>query len=138
MGKKSKSRIDTSGGSLESLSHNPFAALQAEGLPEGEEVPSSDEKETTSQSAPSRPSKKGRVVLRKETAHRGGKTVIVVGDFPPEITVEEMDGLARLIRKRCGCGGGVKEREIEVQGNAVSKIREILSGEGFRVAGVPS
>lgn len=78
----------------------------------------------------------GRVVLRRETAHRGGKTVIVVHDFASFISTQSIDELARKLRRLCGCGGTTRERMIEVQGDHAAKIRTILEQEGFRVAGV--
>ncbi|MDR0534265.1 MAG: translation initiation factor [Verrucomicrobiales bacterium] len=125
-------KIDVSGnsGGLQ----NPFAALSRDGLPEGQLVeplmakPAKEEK----------PAKKGRVVLRRETAHRSGKAVIVVGDIPANIGPEEIDELARHLRKSCGCGGTVREREIEIQGDQPEKICALLEDYGFRVAGVRS
>jgi translation initiation factor 1 len=88
-------------------------------------------------SAPApQPVKLGRVVLRRETAHRGGKTVIVVHDFAPQITQAQIDGVATKLKKGCGCGGTVKDRAIEIQGDQPGKIRALLEAEGFRVAGV--
>ncbi len=80
--------------------------------------------------------KMGRVVLRKEKAHRGGKTVIVVDDFATHLPVSVIEATARKLRAGCGCGGTVKERRIEVQGDQAAKVRAILEGEGFEVAGV--
>jgi translation initiation factor 1 len=85
---------------------------------------------------PSKPVKPGRVVLRRETAHRGGKTVIVVHDFSPQITPAQIEAIATKLKKACGCGGTVKDRAIEFQGDQPGKIRTLLEGEGFRVAGV--
>lgn len=78
----------------------------------------------------------GRVVLRKEKAHRGGKTVIVVDDFAPQIRAEQIEEACRTLKNRCGTGGTVKERSIEVQGEMVAQIREILEELGYRVDGV--
>ena len=78
----------------------------------------------------------GRVVLRRETAHRGGKTVIVIHDFATSISAKSIEELGRKLRKVCGCGGTTRERMIEIQGNHAAKIRELLEQEGFRVAGV--
>jgi translation initiation factor 1 len=108
--------------------NNPFAALQVEGLPPGRE-PSSP---TTA--APKQ--KLGRVVLRRETAHRGGKTVIVVHDFAPFISMCAIDELARKLRNACGCGGTTRQRAIELQGDQVPRIRALLEEEGFKVAGI--
>ena len=85
---------------------------------------------------PLKPVKLGRVVLRKEKAHRGGKTVIVVHDFAPQITGTQIEAFAGKLKKACGCGGTVKDRTIEVQGDQPGKIRTLLEAEGFQVAGV--
>jgi len=80
--------------------------------------------------------KPGRVVLRKETAHRGGKAVIVVYDFPPHYTADEIEVVAKQLRKSLGTGGTVRERTIEMQGDQAGKIREFLESQGWQVAGV--
>ena len=80
--------------------------------------------------------KMGRVVLRKEKAHRGGKTVIVVEDFATHLPASVIETVAKKLRAGCGCGGTVKERRIEVQGDQPGKVRTILEAEGFEVAGV--
>ena len=104
------------------MSH-PFDSLSSKGLPAGPELP-----------VP--PPKLGRVVLRREKAHRGGKTVIVVHDFAPQITHAKIESLATQLKKACGCGGTVKGREIEIQGDQPGRIRTLLEAEGFQVAGV--
>lgn len=103
--------------------NNPFASLGSDHLPDGE-------------TKPEPPAKLGRVVLRKETAHRGGKTVIVVYDFAPSITGAFITELAGKLKKSCGCGGTVKDRQIEIQGDQPGKIRAVLEAAGFRVDGV--
>jgi translation initiation factor 1 len=80
--------------------------------------------------------KRGRVVLRRETAHRGGKTVIVVHDFATHLPASVIETTAKKLRQACGCGGTVRERLIEIQGDQVPKIRAVLESEGFQVAGV--
>jgi translation initiation factor 1 len=80
--------------------------------------------------------KLGRVVLRRERAHRGGKTVIVVDDFATHLPISVIEKTAKKIRLACGCGGTVKGRVIEIQGDQPGKIRAVLEGEGFTVAGV--
>ena len=102
------------------MNNNPFAALTNDGLPPGPELPKP---------------KPGRVVLRRETAHRGGKTVIVVDQIPPQISAAKIEDLARQLRKACGCGGTVKGRTIEIQGDQPARIRSLLESEGFQVAG---
>ena len=86
--------------------------------------------------APAKPPKLGRVVLRREKSGRGGKTVIVVDDFAPHLRAAFLEELARRLRAACGCGGTLKERAIEIQGDQPGRIRELLEAEGFQVAGV--
>jgi translation initiation factor 1 len=80
--------------------------------------------------------KLGRVALRRERAHRGGKTVIVIDDFATHLPISVIEKTAKKIRLACGCGGTVKGRAIEIQGDQPGKIRIILETEGFLVAGV--
>ena len=104
--------------------NNPFAALDQGNLPPGEI------------STPASTAKLGRVILRRETAHRGGKTVIVIHEFAPSITGNFIEDLAGKLKRTCGCGGTVKDRQIEIQGDQPGKIRAVLETEGFRVDGV--
>ena len=78
----------------------------------------------------------GRVILRRETAHRGGKAVIVIHDFPSEIPDEQLEILAKRLRQALGTGGTVKGRTIEMQGEQAVKVRAFLEKDGFQVAGV--
>lgn len=89
--------------------------------------------------APEKPAplwKLGRVVLRRELARRGGKTVIVVHDFATHLPPSVIEATAKTIRQACGCGGTVKGRTIEVQGDQAARVRAVLEAEGFQVAGV--
>ncbi len=108
--------------------NNPFANLQIDNLPLGEEQAAA----TPLKAKPAH----GRVVLRRETAHRGGKIVIVIHDFAAHISTQSIEDLARRLRSACGCGGTTRQRTIEIQGNQVEKVRSLLEQEGFRVAGV--
>ena len=130
MAKKPKLDLTPTGAGLS----NPFAALDVAGLPAGEN--STPAPAPTSAGSAPKPSRFGRVVLRREKAHRGGKTVIVIYDFAPNIGQKYLDDLSGRLKAACGCGGTVKEREIEIQGDQPSRIRALLEAEGFRVAGV--
>jgi translation initiation factor 1 len=108
-----------------------FAGLNVSGLPAGPE-PAPPEPPA----APAYAKRKlGRVLLRRETAHRGGKTVIVVHDFPTHLSAAAIEGYAKKLRAACGCGGTIKDRQIEVQGDQAGKIRALLEEEGFQVGG---
>ena len=80
--------------------------------------------------------KLGRVVLRRETAHRGGKTVIVVDQFATHLPLSLIEDVAQKIRMSCGCGGSVKGGTIEIQGDQAARVRAVLEREGFKVGGV--
>ncbi len=80
--------------------------------------------------------KLGRVVLRKETAHRGGRTVIVVDELPTHLLPSELEALAKELRQAIGTGGALKGRSIEIQGDQAAKIRAVLEKKGYQVAGV--
>jgi translation initiation factor 1 len=122
-----KARIDTSG--HQAALQSPFAALQLDGLPEGPAEPIA-----TTASEP--PRKNGRVILRREKAQRGGKTVVVVSGFENHIPDSEIERLARDARQSCGCGGTLRGREIELQGDNPQKVRAFFEKAGFRVGGV--
>ncbi len=113
--------------SAQPLAVNPFAALDLGPLPAG---PSGDAAPAAGRPAP------GRVVLRREKSQRGGKTVIVVGDFAPHFTPAALEDLSRRAKQACGCGGTLAGREIELQGDDPARIRRFFEAEGFRVAGV--
>ncbi|MEO6788971.1 MAG: translation initiation factor [Chthoniobacteraceae bacterium] len=85
---------------------------------------------------PEKPRRPGRVILRRETAHRGGRTVIVIHDFPPAMTKAALEDLARELRHAIGTGGTLRDRTIEMQGDQPAKIRSYLEKRGFHVAGV--
>jgi translation initiation factor 1 len=129
MARKPKLDLSPTGASLS----NPFAALETAGLPAG---PSSATALTPGLAAVPKPSKFGRVVLRRETAHRGGKTVIVIHEFAPNISLRYIEDLAGKLKSACACGGTARERVIEIQGDQPARIRALLEQEGFQVAGV--
>ena len=120
-----KTRIETTGNSIGIQS--PFASLSMEGLPAGP---------AESMKRPLPPTKLGRVVLRREKSERGGKTVVVVSDFATHLMESEIAEFARKARQSCGCGGTVRGREIELQGDNPAQVRAFFEKAGFRVAGV--
>ena len=127
---ESKKRIDTNATGQPRAGLNPaFAGLDLAGLPAGPET-------VAAAAPPEKLWKMGRVVLRRETAHRGGKTVIVVDDFATHLPLSVIESLAKKLRQTCGCGGTVRGRSIEIQGDQPARIRTTLEAEGFQVAGV--
>lgn len=125
-----KKRVDTNAADASRPGLNSaFSGLNLSNLPAGPEpMPAAE--------APQAVWKMGRVVLRRETAHRGGKTVIVVDDFATHLPVSVIEKVAKKLRAACGCGGTVKGRSIEIQGDQPARVRAALEAEGFQVAGV--
>ena len=122
-----KRRIDTNAAASPRPGlHAAFSGLDLPDLPTG----------PPSGPPPQQIWKMGRVVLRRETAHRGGRTVIVVHDFATHLPQSVIETVAKKMRQACGCGGTVRERTIEIQGDQPAKIRALLEAEGFQVAGV--
>jgi len=131
MSRPNKSKIPT-GTPPGSGLFQAFAGLEIGGLPAGPQAEEPKATEPASSAAP----KRGRVVLRRETAHRGGKTVLVVDGFDPVLGEIFLEALAKRLRAACGCGGTLKARTIELQGDQPSRVRQFLADEGFRVAGI--
>ena len=130
MAREEKKRLETNAAAAPRPGLNAaFAGLDVPNLPTGPEPAPAPE-------APLPVWKMGRVVLRRETAHRGGKTVIVIHDFATHLPESVIEKVAKRVRAACGCGGAVKERTIEIQGDQPGKIRTVLEAEGFQVAGV--
>ena len=131
-----KKRIDTNAAtSGRPMLNAAFSGLDLPNLPAAPETESLPAKSAPAP-APERLWKMGRVVLRREKAHRGGKTVIVIHDFATHLPASVIESVAKKIRAACGCGGTVKERTIEIQGDQPARIRAALEAEGFQVAGV--
>ncbi len=63
---------------------------------------------------------------------RKGKSVTLVTGFV-NFDNEDLKNLAKMLKSKCGVGGGVKDEEIIVQGDHVQKVIGLLQDEGFRV-----
>ncbi len=139
MSRPEKGKIATDGGG--GLAQNPFAGLAGLGalgaLPPGPGAgralgaatnPTSGA--ATGKAAP--PEKnRGRVDVLRTTAGRGGKTVTVARGFVG-IGAPEKEALCKKMRSAAGCGGTVKDGEIEIQGDQREGVAKILREAGFR------
>jgi translation initiation factor 1 len=72
----------------------------------------------------------GMVRVRRETKGRGGKTVTSISGLP--LTAEPLRALASELKKRCGCGGGIKDGVIEIQGEHVQLLLDELLKRGYK------
>jgi len=117
-------KVPTAGG--QGLGQNPFGSLSAAGLPASSGRPIENPKSKIESNR-----NRGRVDIKRSTAGRGGKTVTIVTGFTG-IGLPEKESLAKKMRNTCGCGGTVKDGEIEIQGDQREKIAQILTEAGFR------
>ena len=73
----------------------------------------------------------GTVRVGRETKGRKGKGVTVITGLP--LPAAKLDDLAKQFKKKCGCGGTVKNGTIEIQGEHRDLLLEELQKLGFRV-----
>lgn len=125
----SSEKISTDGG--QSLGQNPFGALSGAGLPSAPQNASTPAQTSKTSSRAQPNTNRGRVDIKRTTAGRGGKTVTLVTGFVG-IGLPEKESLCKKMRSACGCGGTVKDGDIEIQGDQREKIAAILSEAGFR------
>ena len=120
---------------------NPFAALgQLEAL---QNLPAAPVAETPAPAAPVAPARKnrGRLILRRETKERGGKTVVVISGFAegvPGASAVLIGDLAKELKGKLGCGGTFDRQEITLQGDRAAQVAALLEQLGFAVRGVTS
>lgn len=78
-----------------------------------------------------RPKGDGIVRIRRETSGRKGKGVCVVTGL--DLDDSELSLLAAELKKKCGCGGAVKDGNIEIQGEKRDLIKQLLEAKGLKV-----
>ena len=78
-----------------------------------------------------RPKGDGIVRIQQETKGRKGKGVSVVTGL--DLDDAPLKLMAAELKKVCGCGGSVKDGNIEIQGDARDKIKAHLEKKGYKV-----
>ena len=73
----------------------------------------------------------GTVRVRREVKRRGGKTVTVI--FGLALSKSEKQALLSDIKKLYGCGGTLRDDTLEIQGDRVVEMIELLRKKGFVV-----
>lgn len=78
-----------------------------------------------------RPKGDGIVRLLRETKGRKGKGVTLIKGLDVDDT--ELKLLAAELKKKCGCGGAVKDGNIEIQGDVREQLKTLIEAKGFKV-----
>ena len=69
--------------------------------------------------------------VRRESKGRGGKVVTTISGL--QMTEVELKALTAELKKKCGCGGALKDGVIEIQGDRVEMLVAELKGKGGKV-----
>ena len=67
--------------------------------------------------------------IRRESKGRGGKVVTTISGL--QMTEVELKALTAELKKKCGCGGALKDGVIEIQGDMVEVLLGELKKRGF-------
>ena len=78
-----------------------------------------------------RPKGDGIVRIQRQTKGRKGKGVSIISGF--DLDDAPLKLLAAELKKVCGCGGSIKDGNIEIQGDARDKIKAYLEKKGHTV-----
>jgi translation initiation factor 1 len=78
-----------------------------------------------------RPKGDGVVRIQRQTSGRKGKGVCLLTGI--SLDDAELDKLAAELKKKCGCGGSVKDGVIEIQGDKRELLKQLLEAKGMKV-----
>jgi translation initiation factor 1 len=73
----------------------------------------------------------GIVRIHRDRAGRGGKTVTLVTGLPG--SEAQLKLLAAELKRLCGSGGAIRERNLEIQGDHRERVAAHLEERGHRV-----
>ena len=71
-----------------------------------------------------------KLIVSIDRRNRGGKQVTLVTGFIG--SEEDLAGLGRTLKVKCGVGGSAKNGEITIQGDFRDKVTEILRSMGYK------
>ncbi|MGU3412360.1 stress response translation initiation inhibitor YciH [Enterobacteriaceae bacterium C34A] len=78
-----------------------------------------------------RPKGDGIVRIQRQTSGRKGKGVCLITGIDADDT--ELAKIAAELKKKCGCGGALKDGVIEIQGDKRDLIKTLLEAKGMKV-----
>ena len=124
MAREKKQRIATD--AAPELRTNPFAALDLGPL---RDAPAN----SPAAQLPPKKEPKEHLLLRRSTAHRGGKTVLVLERFSPAWTEAKLEALLHELKTSLGCGGKIEGRTLELQGELADRLTPLLEARNFTI-----
>ena len=134
MAREKKQRIATE--AAPELRGNPFAALEVKGrelAEEGRDTQPPCPPPSQRTSGPLVPAAGEKLLLRRSTAHRGGKTVLVLEGFSPAWTGAKLEALLHELKTSLGCGGKIEDRTLELQGELADRLIPLLEACDFTI-----
>ena len=81
--------------------------------------------------APVRAKGDGIVRIQRQTSGRKGKGVCLITGI--DWDDGELSKLAAELKKKCGCGGALKDGVIEIQGDKRDLLKTLLEAKGMKV-----
>lgn len=80
---------------------------------------------------PQRAKGDGIVRIQRQTSGRKGKGVCLIAGV--DLDDAALDKLAAELKKKCGCGGSVKDGIIEIRGDKRDLLKQLLEAKGMKV-----
>lgn len=80
---------------------------------------------------PQRDKGDGIVRIQRQTSGRKGKGVCLISGV--DLDDAALEKLAAELKKRCGCGGSLKDGVIEIQGDKRDLLKQLLEAKGMKV-----
>lgn len=81
--------------------------------------------------APVREKGDGIVRIQRQTSGRKGKGVCLISGIDADDAT--LTAIAAELKKKCGCGGSLKDGVIEIQGDKRDLIKSLLEAKGMKV-----
>ncbi|RLM21242.1 translation initiation factor Sui1 [Brenneria alni] len=78
-----------------------------------------------------RPQGDGIVRIQRQTSGRKGKGVCLISGI--DLDDVALSKLAAELKKKCGCGGSIKQGVIEIQGDKRDLLKQLLEAKGMKV-----
>ena len=134
MAREKKQRVATE--AAPELRSSPFAALNIQGRQStsaGRDTRPACPPPSKRTSEPLVPTPGEKLLLRRSTAHRGGKTVLVLEGFSPAWTEAKLEALLHELKTSLGCGGKIEARTLELQGELADRLIPLLEARNITI-----